>query len=247
MNRDKDKKQKLLWIINFINLNIDELGTGDFLKVLAEIQGKLRNLPFFILPSRTKSEEELSDQLRKEGPGSILVHKPGTMLVYRAKKRGLEKKLLVYEDTPKMRELIKQIQARLGNFLEEIYKAKDKPLENSLLSFQNLFVVMVGNGGITVFQVPSHFDLEYELAQLIFDCSPPSDKAIEDFTELVRSLKVLKRCQAPGCTKFFLQAHKKEKNYCSNKCAWRAYSKFRRDEEKKDRAKRRKEANHGNL
>jgi hypothetical protein len=236
MNKEKGKKQKLIWIIDFINLDIDELGTGDFLKLLAEITGKLRNLPFFILPSRPESREELSDQLHKVGPGGIIVDKI-------VEKRGLENELLFYEDTPKIRELIKSIQGRLRNFLEEIYKAKDKPWDNFLHIFQNHFNVMVGNGGITVFQVPGPFALEYELAQLIFDCSPPSDKAIEGFAELVRSLKVLKRCQAPACTKFFWQAHKKEKNFCSNKCAWRAYSKFKRDEEKKDRAKRRKEAN----
>jgi hypothetical protein len=238
MNTERSEKQRLVWIIDFINLNIDELTTGDFLKILAEIQGKLKYLPFFFLPSRTDNKDQvskqISEQLQKVKPGAILV---GRII----ENMQIKKNLLYYEDTPEMRELIKSIQSRLRKFLEEIYKPKDKPMNKSLLSFQNLFVVIVGDGGITLSQVGSEYNLEYELAQLIFTCSPPLAEKVIPFSELVHSLAILKRCQAPGCDKFFLQIHKKEKNYCSNKCAWRAYSKFVRDEEKKDRLKQKKQ------
>ena len=64
---------------------------------------------------------------------------------------------------------------------------------------------------------------------MIAECSP---ETIAPFINL-KNIK----CHAPNCKNFFWQAHKKEKNYCSNKCAWRAYS----------AAKRERRVNHGSF
>jgi hypothetical protein len=241
--KERSEKQRLIWIIDFINLNIDELATGDFLKLLAEMQGKLRNLPFFILPSRPKDRKEEFHQLRNIGPGGIILSKA-------IEKLGRPVDFYYYEDTTDMRALMKSIQLRLRSFLELIYEAKDRSVDDPLeFLFKTNFGLRVAGESISLLPPKSKDDLEYELAQLIFRCSPTSEKAGQGFGDFVHSIKILKKCQAPKrnalCGNFFLQVHKKEKNYCSNQCAWRAYSKFVRDEEKKARAKQKKQRKGG--
>jgi len=90
--------------------------------------------------------------------------------------------------------------------------------------------ILQGRGGRFIVGSDYFFNaLEYEVADLIFRCSPEIGPHIK-----YRSLANFKKCQLPTCQKYLWQVHKKEKNYCSNKCAWRAYAAFRRAEKKKD-------------
>jgi hypothetical protein len=103
------------------------------------------------------------------------------------------------------------------------------------LDEKKVISVSVGHGEISIHESISPRDLEFEFAKLLYATSPKKDN-------LTASLDHVSRCQLEGCNNFLVKVHKKEKIYCSNKCAWRAYSKFRREEEKKDRL-RRKEKN----
>jgi hypothetical protein len=160
------------------------------------------------------------------------------------------------EDTPEKRKYLIEVQNRLRRFLERILKAKENsknvrvtdnkifkkrgkmildnkectygqgPLFKKILEENRKVSVMIGDGGILVDMMPGEHALEFELADLLYETLPPQKNGI------YASLDNIKRCQFPKCHKFFLQVHKKEKKYCSNKCAWRAYSKKRRDKGK---------------
>jgi len=109
-----------------------------------------------------------------------------------------------------------------------------------VMEFKGERYVTAGDNRIHVFSGRGWPSLMFEIAKLIHDCSP----VVEEKGEKYRSLKNLKKCIAPGCNNFFWQAHKKEKNYCSNKCAMRAYVKAKREAEKPkkdEKPKRRKE------
>jgi hypothetical protein len=141
-----------------------------------------------------------------------------------------------------MRLRIKLVQANVQTVLENIYELSQKPKTKPLAFIDAYdreirYVVSVGPGQIYVGPDLNGYGLAIEIGKLIYEASPPGEGNYH-------TLKI-KKCQAPQrkglCGHFFLQLHRKEKNYCSNQCAWRSYSKFVRDEEKKDRAKRKRE------
>ncbi len=55
------------------------------------------------------------------------------------------------------------------------------------------------------------------------------------------SVSDIRRCEREDCGRYFLKATKKEKRYCSNKCAWVVASRKRRETsaEKERESKRR--------
>jgi hypothetical protein len=136
------------------------------------------------------------------------------------------------EDTPTTRETVKSIQKKIRTVFEKLYEAKNKKgaIWTEILGYEARISVLVNRGTIIITEKPKN-NFEYKIAELISDCSPRAGTH--------RSLKNLKRCQAPigrggkqKCNNFFWQAYKKEKNYCSTRCVWRAYSFERRMAEK---------------
>lgn len=70
----------------------------------------------------------------------------------------------------------------------------------------------------------------------------PEDKLLLEFTSLLQrfSLSSIRKCQREDCGAYFLKATKKEKRYCSNKCAWVMASRERRKvQPEKEREKKR--------
>jgi hypothetical protein len=207
---------RLLWIINFINEDIVKLKKANFIKLLIEMREYVPGLPIRL-------------QLHQKVPDEI------AFTYY------------FIEDTPRMRDVILGIQKQIKNVFDELFKRKNKFIEKTTMEFEDIFnwtseiSLAVGQGNIWLMHEMDKF-LEYEIAKLIVNCSPYSsiyDKVeTVDLPEdsIIRSLKNLKKCGAPGCEKYFWQAFKKEKNFCSNKCAWRAYSKEKRSKEKKANA-----------
>jgi hypothetical protein len=213
MNKIKNKLARLVWIIDFINQDIDALSSGDFLKYLAEINDNVHNMPFYLDPGRRED-------------------------FYRHRK-GRKTGGLFVEDTPLMRETLKErVHGRLKTFLEELYKAKSnyKLYKDGIRAPRVILSNMIerdisaGYGEFSIYSIAGEYNLEEELAVLIYDCTEPVLVPHGPMDQ--HSLENLKKCQAPGCNNFFWQAHKKEKNYCSNKCAWRVYAKAKRDLEK---------------
>jgi hypothetical protein len=212
MTKSKNELARLLWILDFINQDIETLGSGDFLKYLAEITNNLQNIPFYLNPG---SREDF----------------------YRHKK-GKKTANFFVEDTILMREKLKEVHTRVKIFLEELYKTKNihKPFKDGIPYHRDILSNMVerfvtaGSGEFLVGSMAGKYNLEEGFAELIYDCTEPIKKpyGLSDYHDLGN----LKKCQAVGCNNFFWQAHKKEKNYCSTKCAWRVYSKSKRDLEK---------------
>jgi len=130
-------------------------------------------------------------------------------------------------DTPEWRSAIQKIQQRLKKFLLKIIETKEGIPHLPIVISQHLtHTLQILNGKIMSFPRLGKKELEYEFACLIYDCSP-------DLGKDYRSISYIKRCQAEECPNFFLQFYKKRKKYCSNECAWRAYSADRRSKEKK--------------
>ena len=195
-----DKRRRLFWIIDFLNKDIDGLGSGDFLKVAAEIGNNFNTL--YLLPFGRKFDE---------GVDSFFDFPDVPPL-----------------DTPEWRGSIKEKQQRLRIFLANLIKARDNIFDSKVVVLKHnvTHMVDVTAGKLMAWPSPGDNDLEYEFACLIYDCSPDRVKAY-------RNLDYIKRCQVPDCQNFFLQFYKKKKQYCSNQCAWRAYSADRRAKEKK--------------
>ncbi len=155
------------------------------------------------------------------------------------------------EDSEKIRESVKADQSRAKDIFQEIYDSARQTKQNRNIHTHEIqFTVRIGPGNIYVgpsSKVYGHafvnpfslevtndltwFDLKFEIAKMLYDCSDASDG-------MSRPL-MLKKCEAPkrngSCGNFFLEAHKKEKNYCSNKCAWRAYADYVRKDKAKEK------------
>jgi hypothetical protein len=70
----------------------------------------------------------------------------------------------------------------------------------------------------------------------------PKEKLLWDFLSLLGQFKLsqIRKCQREDCGKYYLKATKKEKRYCSNKCAWVMASRQRQKEQpEKEREKKR--------
>jgi hypothetical protein len=219
MDKQGDERQRLLWVIDFIHQDIERIRTGDFLKLFAELGETIRTLPFVILPK----EKGLFHP--KDYPKSREVQPPFVLI----------------QDTLEMRELVKSVQTRVKAVFEKIYqesqspvrKGKKPPFAYGIVHQETIpFVIDVGPDQIYAGPDRAPYSLEFEIGKLIYDVCPPDEGRYH-------TLKILKKCPAPKrkgtCGKFFLQIHQKEKQYCSNQCAWRAYAKWVRDDKKKSK------------
>jgi hypothetical protein len=255
------KMKRLLWIIDFFNLEIDKLRSGDFMKLLYEVSENFPREAPFEHARMNEVEKELQREIMEmqrlepvsseeekkeyeEKPSGLINdffgnHPPPTPREIASFERLQAR--FSFGDTPFWRKAVKSLQLRIKTLIEKILEAKDKEMEEgqveNILNLKMSHFFFMKNGDLMVIRSIRKFDLEYKILEFIYTCSPPGKIGFGvDY-----SLRNLKRCQVPECGKVFWQVHKKEKNYCSNRCAWVAYSRFRREEEKKDRAKRRKE------
>lgn len=216
MKNPRSEKQRLAWIINFINQNIESLSEGDFSKLVTEIGENIKSLwriPFNRALDRAKRETrmysiDISDHTKREIFPSLR--------------------------SPDLQSKVKEEQQRLRIFLEKILEAKGSSKDITLLSYDIPEKVEVLRDKIGIVRSVPEKPTEFELAELIYECSPEKGERGR-----WGSLNYIKRCQAPKgrkgekCQNFFLQLHKTEKNYCSTKCAWRAFSASRRQRGKK--------------
>jgi hypothetical protein len=235
--KNKNSKIELLrWVIDFINCDIDKLTKADLAKLFIELLEKLN------FEKKLPQIDGVGKDLMKEFTVKVL---GGEKSLTEIREVLGAKKISLNDDSPlwpPLRGFAKKNQKIIRDVFEKIYEAKsfseitkrDQDRKYlTLFKFNANFIVYAGHNVLWVGTDRIFRALEYEIAELIYSCAP--DLGFE-----LRSLNNLKKCQVPDCQKYFWQVHKKEKNYCSNKCAWRAYSKFKRDEEKKDRAKRKK-------
>jgi len=253
MKKSNPRLRRLLWLLDFINLEIDTMAGGDIVKLLFEMRENYYDLlPFSELIPKNPIDEEVLRDIRISELQKIYSDEEVRRVEedYEKRRQAAIEKMSpeeeAYEhkggsrlpsDKPFWRKEVKSVQKRIRDFIEKIFEAKDKDLGDAdsedLLDFPGKFFATVDKGGqfyVGYSSIGSKHDLEYEIAQLIYDCSPPGGL---EFFGGPHSLQNLKKCQALRCQKFFWQIHKKDKNYCSNKCAWRAYADYVR----KDKAK----------
>lgn len=186
----------LLWVLNFINQDIDKMKTGDFLKISSEME------EIFLRPCGINLwKDEKPEKKLKTNEGFI--------------------------DNSETRGIVKDTQKIIKEVVEWLYTPKPK---SEVLRYPVEYFVQRFDGDLLVFkrdlEGSTNKVLPAIVAELFYKCSSVSQE--NDFG-FHRSLKNLKKCQAPECNNFFWQAHKKEKNYCSNKCAMRAYVKAKRE------------------
>ncbi len=219
MAKKKTDKKRLTWIINFMNQNFDDLTPGEFAKLAIEAGENMNHLFSLSLVQKIVEDDpsfkELSEQIlqarKKIFPN---ISHPGDLRSqFKEEQKGLREFLNKLLDAEKT-----------SNSYAELLEYDPPP--KFVNSMKGKIYLVPGNGGKN--------GLEYELAELIFNCSPDQKtRAV-----LGSSFDYIKRCQREGCPNFVIQLHKKEKTYCSNKCAWRVYSALRRQEEKKPKGKR---------
>jgi hypothetical protein len=208
------EKQKLAFLIDFINQDIESRSKGDLLKMISDIIDLGMGYDSYLVDSFV------------DGKG-----------------------VLPLEVLPETRDKLKELQNRLRGFLAKILATKNRKLglrdPGYKLSFDTRKFISAFGGRLVVgFEGRGEYDIEFDFAQLIYDCFLTEEKGWfhedaldEDFSA---SLDNIRQCRAPGCNNYFLRLYKKEKFYCSNKCAWRAHSNLKRAESKKGLGKKEK-------
>jgi len=94
--------------------------------------------------------------------------------------------------------------------------------------------------------IASTFPMEMKIltdGDMVFTYFPkPEDKLVLEFSSLLGQfpLTSIHRCQREDCGAYFLKATKKEKRYCSNKCAWVMASRERAIQQEEEKEKKRK-------
>ncbi len=183
-SKSKSQKDRLLWVINFINQDIDSLKTGDFLKILSELKGNFKKpnpgiiniseLPirFLSFPDRVGNTENALAYIHQETRPSF--------------------------DNPENRALVKYIQKQAKYFIESLEKTKRINTITSI-KFEINFTVLGGDNFLSTFKGTDKKYIEQEIFQLLYDCAEWKDE-----WGFVRSLESLKKCRAPGCNHFFL-------------------------------------------
>lgn len=221
MEKQRRDIDKLLWTLNFINQDIDGLKTGDFLKLFSELReyflAQIITVSKLLLKVPFESNTEMEPFIKALESYAALV------------------------DNNETREIVKGFQKDIRDFIEQIF-AENKKVGIVHLEFLTKTSISIVGNQINIIKtnkcedpsIKSNRPAILEIAELIYNCSPDfiSSKHGEDESGFFRSIKNLKRCQSPGCHNFFWQVHKKEKNFCSNKCAMRAYVKAKREAEK---------------
>ncbi len=151
------------------------------------------------------------------------------------------KAVLDLRELPDAKKKLQEIHNRLKSFLEKILSTKNRRIGSKdsrfEISFQTKKSIGSSSGSLIVSEEAGRYDLEFDFAKLILECFPWHKNEFGN-PEPCISLDDIRQCAAPGCNKYFLRLYKKEKAFCSNKCAWRVYSALRRGAELNSKGKK---------
>ena len=151
------------------------------------------------------------------------------------------KAVLDLRDLPEAKKELQEIHDCLRAFLEKILSTKNRRIGSKdsrfEISFQTKKSIGSSSGSLIVSEEAGEYDLEFDFAKLILECFPWRKNEFGTPEPCV-SLDDIRQCSAPGCNKYFLRLYKKEKAFCSNKCAWRVYSALRRGAELHSKGKK---------
>ena len=151
------------------------------------------------------------------------------------------KAVLDLRDLPEAKKELQEIHDCLRAFLEKILSTKNRRIGSKdsrfEISFQTKKSIGSSSGSLIVSEEAGEYGLEFDFAKLILECFPWRKNEFGTPEPCV-SLDDIRQCSAPGCNKYFLRLYKKEKAFCSNKCAWRVYSALRRGAELNSKGKK---------
>lgn len=120
-------------------------------------------------------------------------------------------------DTSILRQELKGYQQHLKKLLKSILDAlKSTKLRKTIIRLEMPFSIAISEDRIALFAGKTRDALTAEFVN-----------ALKHF-----SLNDIKKCERRDCGRYFLKATKKEKRYCSNKCAWVMASRKRREARK---------------
>lgn len=189
-NRVKAKNQ-LIWVLNFLNLNLDKLSDKELFGLWVDIREKV-----------------YGDQ------GSLFIP---------------DQKLLEWE---KRRIQVKEIQKFLGDLLHNILNpVKISPILNKPLRGMNLniekprkSILDEKSSGrrLPILTLPFKIEVQRADNKVFFFFSKLEDKLVFDFVTALTyfPMNLIQRCQREDCGGYFLKGTKKEKRFCSKRCAW---------------------------
>jgi len=249
MKKDSPKKE-LTWFLRFINANIEDMPQEELYSLWRGLRKRIYG-PFGVMAIPT--EEILNwPELRKS---AIVLQKflkdllEKILRTAQTKKKTMIRphfsfdeeveeglfKTVVIEDDEKgdvfwYEEPTEKVPP-FSNILEEIIlsETKRKPLpgwvEDYIADSHNMSLKII-----------AHQDSVFPFF------TNPKNKLVLEFSNLLSQfpLSSIRTCQRSDCGKYFLKATKKEKRYCSNRCAWVMASRQRRtNQPEAEKAKKR--------
>jgi len=184
-------KKQLRWFLNFMNLNLDKLSDKDLFVLWMDIR-----------------ERVYGDR------GSLFI---------------TDQSLLEWG---KRRVELKEIQNLLGNILRNILHpikispVLNKPLRRITLDIEKPRRSIPGEGSSgrrsPILTRPFSIEVRRAGERVFLYFSKLEDKLVFDFVTALTYFPtgLIQRCQRQDCGGYFLKGTKKEKRYCSKRCAW---------------------------
>ncbi len=234
-NKSSTAKKRLKWFLNLINANVDSFSNSEILRYWLELREIAYGaLGVFAFPDESLVKWDESQRLLKEIQKSLKDSLEKILNAAQKPKKKIIKPMFLGLDDKEQayKELDKEGIAEMANILSTIVSsnAAQKPLPEWVLTYiaftfpSNTYALVYGE---KVF--PFSFNLR--------------DKVHHEFINALKefSLNLILKCQRNDCGCFFLKATKREKRYCSNRCAWVMASRIKRmTQPEQEREKKRK-------
>lgn len=236
---DTQAKVLVKSFLDFLNLDIDSLPRTDFFKLLVDL-GTIAQEPRFSTLGSHKSPWADSEELRKEIKEDQRHLKD--LLDYILWFGRVTKEIDAYQDeldpdsslwtasiSIVKREKLEKLKK---GFADEVAKRKGFLVTKERTSF--------GERHKGIYELP--MNIAVYKGRVCLTVIEKREMLTYAFVDALTpfSLSDIRRCEREDCGRYFLKATKKEKRYCSNKCAWVVASRKRRENNaEKEREKKR--------
>jgi hypothetical protein len=228
-------KGRLKWFLNFINARIEALSDREIFNFWME----LRELAYGGLGVFAIPDEDLVKWREKKEQAKRIQHVLKNSLeriltISKKPKKTKVKPLFRWGDAEERaaEDIEKQgIPDEVGVALEAIISAEAE--KKAIPRWANEYIAL---SNFIEMRVLAHGGRAF-----LFSTKPEDKLLLEFFTLLGQfQLSLIQQCQREDCGGYFLKATKKEKRYCSNRCAWVVASRERRKvQPEKEREKKR--------
>jgi len=212
--KPESPKRKLQWYLDFINSTIDGFTNTE----LFDLWGKLREniygrLGVFAIPDSEMVKWEDRKKQAKEFQALLKTSLQKILNAYDVAK----KKVIPFSGPFDIAEDlgVEEIAPLLK--LTSTFGLQKKPLPKALEKYTPIVYPLEMRVMVSGERIFLHF-------------AKPEEKLLMEFVAVLGQfdLNLIQKCQRPDCRGYFLKGTKKEKRYCSNKCAWVMASRERR-------------------